>query len=175
MIAFFKAIGIAMIFTGSTLMGIVISSSYTKRVRELLDIKSFLTMCETSMNDIGMHTYEILQQSQSYMKTGLKDFLESVCTRLNSDYPELLATIWAEQIKVHQLKMSLTEQDLNVLSDIGTFLGSTGMENQKKQIQRISSMIDKHMEDAISLKNKNRKIALNMGVLGGLIIVLILL
>lgn len=175
MIAVLKGIGFILIFAGSALTGIVISSSYTKRVRELLDIKSFLTLCETSMNDIGMHTHEILQRSQNYLKTHLKDFLQSVCNKMQSDYPDLLATIWEEQMEVHQSKLSLTHPDLEVLRDIGTFLGTTGMDNQKKRIQHISSLIEQHMEDAVALKNKNRKIALNMGILGGLVLVLILL
>ena len=64
------------------------------------------------MNDIGMHTPEILRQSQAYLKTEVKAFLKSVSNRLQSEYPDSLAKIWKEEIEVHRHKLSLTEQDL---------------------------------------------------------------
>jgi hypothetical protein len=66
MFVFVKVIGIAMILTGCTMIGITVSGSFVRRIRELQDIKSFLAICETSMNDIGMHTPEILRQSQAH-------------------------------------------------------------------------------------------------------------
>ena len=80
-----------------------------------------------------------------------------------------------KEIEVHRHKLSLTEQDLRVLADIGSFLGTTGPESQRKLILRITGLLDKHMEDAEALRSKNQKIMLNMGVLGGLVLVLILL
>lgn len=175
MFVLIRVVGFAMILSGSTFIGIVISSSFSRRVHELQDIKSFLTVCETSMSDIGMHTEDILRQSQSYLKTGIKDILEHIYNKMQTEYPDLLAKIWEEQIRAHKAKLSLVDCDLDLFISIGGFLGSTGLENQRKQIQHITGMIDKHMEDAISLRNKNKKIALNMGIFGGLIIVLILL
>jgi stage III sporulation protein AB len=175
MFVFVKVIGIAMILTGCTMIGITVSGSFVRRIHELQDIKSFLAICETSMNDIGMHTPEILRQSQAYLKTEVKAFLKSVSNRLQSEYPDSLAKIWKEEIEVHRHKLSLTEQDLRVLADIGSFLGTTGPESQRKLILRITGLLDKHMEDAEALRSKNQKIMLNMGVLGGLVLVLILL
>ncbi len=164
-----------MIISGSTLLGIVIANSFSKRVKELFDIKTFLTVFETSMSDIGMHTEDILQSTRQYMKTGIKQIISKIYSDMQTEYPDLLEKSWEEQIIKNRGKLSLTDQDIDTFISIGKFLGNTGLENQKKHIQHMIGVIDKQMEHAVTQRDKNKKIALNFGVLGGLMITLMLM
>ena len=71
--------------------------------------------------------------------------------------------------------LSLNNEDIEILKELGVSLGQTDMEGQVKNIKLVYNSLKSQLENAKEEKNKNFKMYRNMGMLCGLVIIIIML
>ena len=76
---------------------------------------------------------------------------------------------------VNETNLNITNEDKNVLYQLGKMLGKTDKDGQISQIDMALTFLDKQIEIAEEEKQKNAKLYKSLGVIAGMGIIIILL
>lgn len=166
----FKIILLISIIIASTLIGILFSKKYSKREKELKDMKSALNMFATKIkftyepipnlfleisNKIGGNVGKIFERASNRMKE------ESAGEAWNNSFLDV--------------PNNLLEEDVVILKNLGRLLGQTDLEGQISEIEVVSQFLNTQLENAKQEKLKNEKMYRTLGIISGLTIAIILI
>ena len=166
----FKIILLISIIIASTLIGILFSKKYSKREKELKDMKSALNLFATKIkftyepipnlfleisNKIGGNVGKIFESSSNRMKE------ESAGEAWNNSFLDV--------------PNNLLEEDVVILKNLGRLLGQTDLEGQISEIEVVSQFLNTQLENARQEKLKNEKMYRTLGIISGLTIAIILI
>lgn len=166
----FKIILLISIIIASTLIGILFSKKYSKREKELKDMKSALNMFATKIkftyepipnlfleisNKIGGNVGKIFERASNRMKE------ESAGAAWNNSFLDV--------------PNNLLEEDVVILKNLGRLLGQTDLEGQISEIEVVSQFLNTQLENAKQEKLKNEKMYRTLGIISGLAIAIILI
>jgi len=167
-----KFIILIIIFGACTSLGVLMSKKYKNRVIELREFKSTMNTLETKIK----FTYEPIPEI-------LKDISEnlgkntSLILKKASLYMEKNTTqsAWNQAIEETKKNLSLNNEDITIIKNLGNLLGKTDVEGQISEINVTSNFIDSQIIKAEEERKKNEKMYRNLGTIVGLAIVIILI
>lgn len=165
-----KFIGALIITASTSLLGIYKSVMLKNRVLYLRDFKTSLSLLKS----------EIVFAGNCLEKAFLNIAKTSKASQVFETAAENIDSVgikksWENAVKKYADKMSLKDDDVQVLLLLGTQLGMTDKENQLKNIVYVSELTDNQIYKAEQEYSLTAKLCRNIGILSGLFISIILI
>lgn len=169
-----KIVTSIVIITSSSIIGFLYSRKYYNRVESLIYLQNCIQLLET----------EVL-----YLATPLPDALENVYRKGNKKVSYIFKQVkdyWLTEretgfficfektLNQSMDKISLTDQDVEILLSLGKVLGVTNRHDQEKYFKTTLEQLKLQQREAELNKERNEKMYRSLGVLAGLTIVIIL-
>ena len=167
---YIKYIILFLIFVSSTLVGRFISKKYYYRLQELEEFKNALNIFKSKIK----FTYEPISEIFSEIINNTNKNVGKVFNLAKDNLENSSAQeAWINAVKLSE--NNLTDEDKKVLQMFGKLLGQTDVEGQISQIDITQEMLDKQVQEALTLKQKNEKLYNKLGATIGLAIVILLI
>ena len=158
-----------LIFYSSLRIGKVIAKKYCNRVTELKEMKNALSMFLTKIR----FTYESVPESFNEIGNNIKGKVGEIFKTASNKMKNMSAgEAWEETIE--KLETSFTNEDKNVIKNLGRMLGKTDLEGQVSEIKLVQNFLNTQIDIAENEKQKNEKLYKILGGVIGLVIVIIL-
>lgn len=166
---FIKVFILFLIFYSSLKVGKVIARKYYNRVSELKEMKNALNMFLTKIR----FTYESVPESFNEIGNNIKGKVGEIFKSASNKMKNMSAgDAWEETIE--KADTSLTDEDKNVIKNLGRMLGKTDLEGQVSEIKLVQNFLNTQIDIAEKEKQKNEKLYKTLGGVIGLAIVIIL-
>lgn len=169
----FKIIGCILIFTGSTCIGLIKSSSYKARRTELENTIELLRMLQMDI------TYRKDSLQKTFTKTAdLKECWFSELIRNCGSLLQQNMTIeaaWQKSIESKMAVCPLYHSDLEILNDMSIGLGKSDASGQKNVFEPALLRLTSALQEATDQEKKQGRMYRSIGIAAGLVIVILLL
>ena len=170
-----KLSGCVLIFFSSFLFGRSFKVSTKRRLLSLENMLSCMQYFETeirfSMNDIICATEKILKIAVSDNALLFKTFLDNA---QNTD-GRALSEIWKSTVEKTGDKLSYDKDDLKVITEFGTALGSGDVENQIKNVERLCLSLRENIDYVKNKASKSDDVFSKLGIYTGALLVIFLI
>ena len=167
---FIKVFILFLIFYSSLKIGKVIAKKYYNRVKELKEMKNALNMFLTKIR----FTYESVPESFNEIGNNIKGKVGEIFKTASNNMKNMSAgNAWEETIE--KVDTSFTDEDKNVIKNLGRMLGKTDLEGQVSEIKLVQNFLNTQIDIAEKEKQKNEKLYKTLGGVIGLAIVIILI
>lgn len=167
---FLKYVVLLLAFFVTTFLGLAIANTYRNRVKDLKDIRNILNIIKTKIE----YTYEPLPQIFSEISKTPNQGIATIFKTAKEKMQELSAgEAWIFALENSSTNMK--KEDLDILKKLENLLGKTNVEGQISEIELIKNFIDVQIKKAEIEQNKNEKLYRNLGVIGGIAIVIVLI
>lgn len=165
-----KTILLFAIFSLSTGIGILISKMYENRVKELRQFKNILNIIKTKIKFTYEPLAEIFNQISQEKSSKIEEIFENMIYKLAF---ENVKYSWMDAIQ--EADISITQEDKDILKELGKVLGQTDADSQVNEIEVTESFLNIQIEKAEEARKKNQKMYKTLGVVVGLVFVIILI
>lgn len=165
-----KTILLFAIFSLSTGIGILISKMYENRVKELRQFKNILNIIKTKIKFTYEPLTEIFNQISQEKSSKIEEIFENMTYKLEF---ENVKCSWMDAIQ--EADISITQEDKDILKELGKVLGQTDADSQVNEIEVTESFLNMQIEKAEEARKKNQKMYKTLGVVVGLVFVIILI
>ena len=165
-----KTILLFAIFSLSTGIGILISKMYENRVKELRQFKNILNIIKTKIKFTYEPLAEIFNQISQEKSSKIEEIFENMTYKLAF---ENVKYSWMDAIQ--EADISITQEDKDILKELGKVLGQTDADSQVNEIEVTESFLNMKIEKAEEARKKNQKMYKTLGVVVGLVFVIILI
>ena len=165
-----KTILLFAIFSLSTGIGILISKMYENRVKELRQFKNILNIIKTKIKFTYEPLTEIINQISQEKSSKIEEIFENMTYKLAF---ENVKYSWMDAIQ--EADISITQEDKDILKELGKVLGQTDADSQVNEIEVTESFLNMQIEKAEEARKKNQKMYKTLGVVVGLVFVIILI
>lgn len=165
-----KTILLFAIFSLSTGIGILISKMYENRVKELRQFKNILNIIKTKIKFTYEPLSEIFNQISQEKSSKIEEIFENMTYKLAF---ENVKYSWMDAIQ--EADISITQEDKDILKELGKVLGQTDADSQVNEIEVTESFLNMQIEKAEEARKKNQKMYKTLGVVVGLVFVIILI
>ena len=167
---FVKVFILFLIFYSSLKVGKIIAKKYYNRVTELKEMKNALNMFLTKIR----FTYESVPESFNEIGNNIKGKIGEIFKTASNKMKNMSAgDAWEETIE--KSDTSLTDEDKNIIKNLGRMLGKTDLEGQVSEIKLVQNFLNTQIDIAEKEKQKNEKLYKTLGGVIGLAIVIILI
>ena len=167
-----KFILLIVLFSTSTIIGILISKKYSNRVKVLKDLKNALNIFEIKIKFSFEEIPEIFNEISEKMP-GVAGKFFSDTVKLINEKNILAGEAWEESVDINGKE--LKEEDKKSIKTLGKLLGKTDIEGQVNQIKLVIEFLETQIDEATEEKNKNEKMYQKLGPIIGLIFVIVLI
>lgn len=169
-----KGIGALLIVISSGLLGILISSKYSIRPKEIRKLRFSLQMLETEIvygsTPIPYACYNVGCKSDNPWK----GFFLAVSDNLLNRRCFSMEEAWNQSILDILQDSCLKQTDIELLRNFGRVIGKSDTEDQKKHFKLIYAQLEHHEKIAEDERKTNEKMYKSMGFLLGAAILIIL-
>lgn len=165
-----KTILLFAIFSLSTGIGILISKMYENSVKELRQFKNILNIIKTKIKFTYEPLAEIFNQISQEKSSKIEEIFENMTYKLAF---ENVKYSWMDAIQ--EADISITQEDKDILKELGKVLGQTDADSQVNEIEVTESFLNMQIEKAEEARKKNQKMYKTLGVVVGLVFVIILI
>lgn len=165
-----KTILLFAIFSLSTGIGILISKMYENRVKELRQFKNILNIIKAKIKFTYEPLAEIFNQISQEKSSKIEEIFENMTYKLAF---ENVKYSWMDAIQ--EADISITQEDKDILKELGKVLGQTDADSQVNEIEVTESFLNMQIEKAEEARKKNQKMYKTLGVVVGLVFVIILI
>ena len=165
-----KTILLFVIFSLSTGIGILISKMYENRVKELRQFKNILNIIKTKIKFTYEPLTEIFNQISQEKSSKIEEIFENMTYKLAF---ENIKYSWMDAIQ--EADISITQEDKDILKELGKVLGQTDADSQVNEIEVTESFLNMQIKKAEEARKKNQKMYKTLGVVVGLVFVIILI
>ncbi|HJJ04433.1 MAG TPA: stage III sporulation protein AB [Clostridiaceae bacterium] len=148
-----KYITLALIFGGTSFIGILIAKKYSNRLKELQEIKKALHMLEVKMKFTYMSIPVIFREIETQVYGNIAKIFGNCAEKIEYMPAE---KAWNESI--YNSNTNLLPKDKEVLNGLGKLLGQTDIEGQINQIKLVDDFLNIQIQEANEAKNKNEKL-----------------
>ena len=131
------------IFSLSTGIGILISKMYENRVKELRQFKNILNIIKTKIKFTYEPLAEIFNQISQEKSSKIEEIFENMTYKLAS---ENIKYSWMDAIQ--EADISITQEDKDILKELGKVLGQTDADSQVNEIEVTESFLNMQIEKA---------------------------
>ncbi len=167
-----KLIGFLIIMISSTKIGFDYSLKYTSRTEQL---KAFVFILERLKAEIKLSNSVIadaLDKSNDVQEHNVHIMIEYICNMVKKENCSLISAF--KSYLVTDEALSLSKEDLDVLSDFFSMLGTGDVDDEIKNIDSAMEKINLLLQDSCEKESKYVKLFRTSGVLAGCLISVIL-
>ncbi len=169
-----KLIASIMIITASTLWGMNKALRYSKRVSELRQLQQAFKLLETEIiYGFTPLAEAFLHISQRHIGPIGKLF-NQMGSGLNENGDLTTGQLWELTLNRIWSETALKKGDREILHQLGAQLGETDRQDQIKHIQLALRMLESEEMDALHEQKTYASMYRNLGVLGGLLLVILM-
>ncbi|ABN52079.1 MAG TPA: stage III sporulation protein AB [Hungateiclostridium thermocellum] len=169
-----KIIGSLIVFMSSSLLGYMYSRRCSKRPAELRALQGYLQMFETEISFMSNVLKDAFTKIYMYDDSSVAVFFKGTVEALENDTGITAGEAWAKAVKENIKNTSLNKEDEEIIISFGKMLGSSDVEGQIKNIRLTINQLKLQEQKAEELRAKNEAMYRNLGILGGLAIIIIL-
>lgn len=167
-----KFIILITIFGASTSIGLLMSKKYKNRVIELREIKNAINILETKIKFTYEPIPEIFKEIAQALEKNIAEIFKKASEYIGENTTK---EAWKRAIEESKQNLSLNEEDINIIQNLGNLLGKTDIDGQISEIKVVSNFIDAQSIKAEEERKKNEKMYRSLGTIVGLAIVIILI
>ncbi|WP_010252590.1 stage III sporulation protein SpoIIIAB [Acetivibrio cellulolyticus] len=167
-----KLVGSLIVLVACSLLGYSHANTYAKRPGELKVLQSLLQIFENEISFLSNVLEDAFLKVHKCTDKSVGVFFEATVRNLNDGL--CASEAWTKAIKENINKTNLNSEDENIIISFGNMLGSSDLEGQIKNIHLTVSQLKIQEQKAEELKVKNESMYKNLGVLGGLAIIILL-
>lgn len=167
-----KLIGALILVLSGAMLGYDFSKRLTMRANVLSEFLNSLLYIENSMSYICMPLAEIFSSLSNTARGETGCFFEYMANDLKNIGNQSVGEIWDSNMT--RCNFSLNKEDYIPLKDFAMGLGSTGMEEQLKNIALCRIRLENCLADAKEDIKKYSKMYRGLGFFGGLLVAIIL-
>ena len=170
---FLKYFILFIIFLIAAWIGNLISKKYRNRVDELKSFKEAFNILEAKIKFTYEPIGDIFEEISNLF---FKNKISSIFYGTKNNMKKMdLKTSWENAINENTQKLSLNNEDVNVLKSLGNILGKTDVEGQLSEIKLNMGFLDTQINKAEEECKKNEKMYRTLGTIFGLAIIIILI
>ncbi|NLP14782.1 MAG: stage III sporulation protein AB [Clostridium sp.] len=169
-----KIVGSLIVFISSSLLGYMYSRKCSERPKDLRTLQGLLQMFENEISFLSNVLTKAFLKIYRCNDSGVSAFFGHTVEILNSDAGINARDAWTKAVRENINKTALNSEDEEILISFGKLLGSSDVEGQIKNIRLTLNQLKMQEEKAEELRKKNESMYRNLGVLGGLAIIIIL-
>ena len=167
---FIKYCMLFLVFLSATLIGKYISQKYKFRLDELEEMKNALNIFKSKIKFTYEPLTEIFNQISQEKSSKIEEIFENMTYKLEF---ENVKYSWMDAIQ--EADISITQEDKDILKELGKVLGQTDADSQVNEIEVTESFLNMQIEKAEEARKKNQKMYKTLGVVVGLVFVIILI
>jgi stage III sporulation protein AB len=169
-----KWFGALLIIITSTWAGLNLSKRYRERTMQLRQLKVALQILEAEivygLTPLSEASNKISEMTSYPLSKFFLRFSENLSMGNRS-----VSEAWNEALREMISELSLNENDIEILTQFGGTLGQHDREHQQKQIRLTILHLEREELDAKDAQVRYEKMMRNLGLLGGLLIVILLI
>lgn len=167
---FVKVFILFFIFVACLKAGKIIAKKYSNRVTELKEMKNALNMFLTKIK----FTYEAVPECFEEIGYKMGGTIGDIFKTASNNMKEVPAgDAWEKAIE--KVETSFTNEDKNIIKNLGRMLGKTDLEGQVSEIKLVQNFLNTQIELAEKEREKNEKMYKTLGGVVGLAIGIILI
>jgi len=167
-----KIVGSLIVFISCTLLGYSHAKTYAKRPQELKVLQTLLQIFENEISFLSNILEDAFLKVCSCTDDKVGAFFKETAKNLEDGFCAYEA--WTKAVRGNIANTNLNSEDEDIIISFGKMLGSSDLEGQIKNIHLTVSQLKIQEQKAQELKDKNESLFKNLGVLGGLAIIILL-
>lgn len=169
-----KLFGCLIVFISSSLLGCIYSSKCSKRPNELRALQGMLQMFENEISFLSNKLTDAFYKIHNQNNCSISNFFK-IAVELLENKPGISAfEAWKTAVNSNIINTSLDKEDKEIIISFGKMLGSSDLEGQIKNIRLTLNQLKLQEQKAEEFRKKNEAMYRNLGILGGLAIIIIL-
>jgi len=166
----FKMLGIVMIVCSCTAMGFLASSRLSLRIKSLGELIMALEIAESEIFFKLSPIPQIMKSAANATGGGVREMFLELYQKTNIVSSSTFSEKWLSVLKKSQDRLGLSPGDIEVLSELSTFLGRYDAERQTNSLAYIRRRLETALADAEEEQKSKGKIYRALGAASGLII-----
>ena len=151
-----KLLGVVVVITAFSLLGLTVARGYGLRVRQLEDLQSAFALLETEI------VYGLTPLPEAF-------------ARVSARAAQPVQKAWDEAVERFGEVSALKREDLEILRYFGCGLGEADIREQQKKFRLLGEQLERAVAVAWADKNKNQRIWQYLGVSAGIAVALLLI
>lgn len=167
-----KIVGSFIVFISCSLLGYTHAKTYAKRPEELKVLQTLLQIFENEISFLSNVLKDAFEKVASCTDSSVAVFFEVAVENLSDGL--CASEAWTKAVKENIYKTNLNSEDENIIISFGKMLGSSDLEGQIKNIRLTVNQLKIQEQKAEELRSKNERMYKNLGILGGLAIIILL-
>jgi len=171
---FFKLLGGILVIFSCSAIGFYVAASYNYRLKTLKNLQIALAMLETEINYSLSPLPEALKNTAKKIEKDVSDLFEKTASYLSGGEGYTAGEAWEMALSNLSQNACLRDNDLEILSAFGQYLGITDRDDQIKNIKLTRDLLKQQEVLALEEKKKNEKVCRYLGVLTGIMVFLLL-
>lgn len=169
-----KAAGSLLIVTGSTMAGFMFSRRLTERLELIRETQGFLMELENEIHYMGRPLgWALLSFSEN--KSGEMAKFSKRVSELHRDQDMTIEAAWRKSLDQFRQQWPIHREEWALLLSVGEVLGKTDKAGQSAFIQMMRDKFSFQEKKAEEERARKEKLYKNLGALGGLALVLVLI
>ena len=170
-----KFIGAALVISASSLMGLMAAQGFNRRSRLLRTWLRVMEIFQTEIYQQARFLPEVLERTARLTPDReLADGFISLAAQIQFGAGTGITELW-ESFLVDSNKGVLARADLQILCELGSYLGSTGREDQLNKIKICKAGLEYNLQLAEEERKKRSGVYRYLGFASGAMLVLWLL
>lgn len=154
MIIFIKITGLVTLALAFSVLGILLSSKYKNRVKDLKELKKAINIFETKIKFTYEPVPEIFNQISKTSNENIGNVFKVASIKMKKNNNATIA--WNEALE--QVYTNMNKEDIEVAKELGKMLGKTSIEGQLNQIELVKNFLDEQIRKSETECNKNEKL-----------------
>jgi stage III sporulation protein AB len=171
----FKITGSIIVILSCSFLGLILSADCSKRPRQLRELQSLLQMFENQITYLSDIITEAFERIGRVGKNGTGIFFGRTVEILKQGNAVNASEAWEMAVRQCIRTTALNREDEEILLSFGKMLGNTDTEGQIKNIRLTLEQLALQEDKAEESRKKNGNMYRNLGMLGGIAVVIVLL
>jgi len=170
-----KLIGSILVLAASAFLGYVLSRDFKRRPQELRELQGLLMMLENEINYLSNVLSDAFERISRSSKSPVGDFFRRTLDYLKENRTMTASEAWEASVRDVVKRTALNGEDEEILVSFGKMLGSSDLEGQLKNIKLAVSQLALQEKKAEENRARNEVMYRQLGILGGVAVIIILL
>lgn len=170
-----KIIGCIIIVLACSGLGFMLAARYKMRVLELRSIKMSLQILETEIAYSNTPLPDAFYMVSTKSSAPVNTIFVQMSTSLKEKNHSTVGEAFSKTIDEIREKMSITNEDIDILKSFGNSLGCSDTDGQIKNFNMAIKQLENQELKAEESRLKNERMYKNLGILAGLAIAIIFL
>ena len=168
---FLRYVVLLIIVGGSTSVGFLISKRYSDRVKELTSFANLINILQNKIKFTHKPLSEALEEiSEIKENSKITQIFLKASKKIQNQKTE---DAWREALQEESFFLNFTNEDINIILNLGNVVGKTNIEGQMSELNQFSCLIKNQIKKAYEEQKKNDKMCKSLGTIIGLAIAVV--